>query len=88
MKVGFDLVCVIIFMLTYGTKIIISKTQIPQQPMNKSIIIFCLAYGENEGWVEYLGDNNEEFHDIPLEWEAGSRVKSLPFSPTQKEREY
>ena len=84
MKVGFDLVCVIIFMLTYGTKIIISKTQIPQQPMNKSIIIFCLAYGENEGWVEYLGDNNEEFHDIPLQWEAGSRVSYLQFQCTQR----
>ena len=38
------------------------------------ILILLLVHGDNVGWVDYLGDNNEEFHDIPLEWKEGSQV--------------
>ena len=30
---------------------------------------------DNVGWKEYMKENIDEFHDIPLEWESGSKVK-------------
>ena len=32
---------------------------------------------ENAGWKEYLSDNPTEFHDIPLKWQNGSKVKLI-----------
>ena len=43
-----------------------------------TILLFCVCKvaSENKGWQEYLQDNSEEFHDIPLTWESGSNVPS------------
>jgi carotenoid cleavage dioxygenase-like enzyme len=32
------------------------------------------AKGESLGWQKYFAENPTEFHDLPLEWEPGSRV--------------
>ena len=31
-------------------------------------------YSDNVGWKEYMTENIEEFHDVPLVWESGSKV--------------
>jgi len=48
-------------------------------PLSISVLILLnvgAVINDNVGWKEYMKENIDEFHDIPLEWESGSKVPS------------